>query len=76
MKNYPLGFAIIEWKSGGYSEALISNDAAGNRMFHAANWINTNLTPLDKWLPNIDNIITDFNDISEFFDTLDKNQGN
>ncbi len=75
MKNYPLGFAIIEWKSGGYSEAIISNDREGNRMFHCANWINTGLTRLDIYEVNIENIITDFNEISAFFDAKDYAQG-
>lgn len=75
MKNYPLGFAIIEWKYGGYSEAIISNDREGNRMFHCSNWVNTNLARLDDYEVNIENIITDFNDISMFFDSKDFSQG-
>lgn len=66
MRNYPLGFAIIEWKSGGYSEAIISNDREGNRMFHCANWINTGLTKMSEYQNQMENVITDFDDIVMF----------
>lgn len=66
MRNYPLGFAIIEWKSGGYSEAIISNDREGNRMFHCSNWINTGLTKMSEYQNQMENVITDFDDIVMF----------
>lgn len=67
MKEYPLGFAIIEWKDGSHSEAIISNDSEGNRMFHCANWINTSLTKMADYESQMENVITDFDDIAAFY---------
>ncbi|AWD90572.1 hypothetical protein KNT87_gp288 [Erwinia phage Cronus] len=69
MKKYPLGFAIIEWKSGGHSKAVIYEDALGNQCLQCAN----HLAPIN-YIPHliyfekeIENIITDFYDIAEFY---------
>ncbi|ARW58113.1 hypothetical protein [Serratia phage X20] len=68
MKKYPLGFAIIKWKTGGHSEAVIYQDSIGNQCIQCANWISV---PNDmNWLCNfedqIENIITDIDDIHMF----------
>ena len=70
MKKYPLGFAIIEWSSGGYSEAIIYQNGKGDQLFSCANWINNNNCYIETWenCGEIANIITDFNDINIFFD--------
>ncbi|QQV88997.1 hypothetical protein [Providencia phage PSTRCR_121] len=65
--NLPLGFAIIVWKSGGHSKAIISNDSNGTRMFHCANWINTDLTPVEKYYDQMEEVITDIDDILAFY---------
>ncbi|QOI66625.1 hypothetical protein [Erwinia phage FBB1] len=69
MKKYPLGFAIVEWKNGGYSEAVIYQDSIGNQCLQCANHLAIpNYMP---WLINfqdeIDNIITDFDDIVSWY---------
>lgn len=76
MKNYPLGFAIIFWKSGGHSEAIISNDREGNRMIHCANWVHTDLVKIVDYEYDIENVITDFDDIAMFLSEIDYAEGN
>lgn len=66
--NLPLGFVIIVWKEGGYSTAIISNDRNGNKMFHCSNWINTTLTPVEKYYDQMEKIITDFDNIIDFLE--------
>ena len=63
----PLGLAIIEWKSGGYSETVFYQDHQGRIAFQCANWL-PSLDPvyLDEWEDAISNIITDIEEIYEF----------
>lgn len=74
MKNYyKLGIAVILWKSGGHSQAVISNDHEGNRMIHCANWVHTNLVKLSDYEHDILFVITDIDDICKF---LQREQNN
>ena len=60
----PVGFALIEWKNGERSEGLISKNESGTLMLHCANWKNAELQPLSKFENDIENIISDIDDIS------------
>lgn len=66
MRKYPLGFALIEWKEGGHSEAVIFQDAVGNQCIQCANWLATpNQIPyLSNFIDEISNIVTDVEDIA------------
>lgn len=76
MRKYPLGHAIIEWVSGGYSEAVIYQDSSGKQFFACANWVSGPVA-LEKYKDNIDNIITDYDDIYLFLrDKAEEEYGN
>lgn len=64
--KYKLGFAIIEWKDGSYSESTISQDKYGKQYFNASNWINLQSYPIEDFEDEIEHIITDFHDIAIF----------
>ena len=65
MKKYPLGLALVKWKSGGISHAVIFQDKVGNQCLQCANWLYTpNVVPyLSSFMGDIENIITDIDDI-------------
>lgn len=63
--KYPLGFAIIEWFSGGHSEAVIYQDREGKQMIVFANWV-SGPSVLEDNIKMIKNIITDIDDIHMF----------
>ncbi|AHY25116.1 hypothetical protein AVV36_gp154 [Pectobacterium bacteriophage PM2] len=65
MKKYPLGHAVIEWDSGGYSEALFYQDAEGKQFFVCSNWISGPVA-VEKYANNFSNIISDHDDIYMF----------
>lgn len=63
------GFAIIKWKDGTHSEAVIYQDAVGNPCIQCANWISSpNTVPyVCNFMSEIEEIITDFEDIAAFY---------
>lgn len=67
MKKYPLGFALVYWKSGGRSEAVIFEDSVGNQCLQCSNWILTpNFIPyLSSFIDDIDLIMTHKEDLAD-----------
>lgn len=65
MKKYPLGHAIISWKEGGYSEAVIFQDREGLQYFACANWT-SGPCPVKRYEDQIAFIISDYDDIYNF----------
>ncbi|UIS65672.1 MAG: hypothetical protein [Enterobacter phage ENC9] len=65
-QKYPLGFALIQWKGGSHSEAVIFQDKVGNQCIQCANWLYTpNVVPyLSNFIDEIENIVTDIDDIA------------
>ena len=66
MKKYRLGHAVIEWKSGGYSEAVFFQDREGIQYFVCANWVSgpTLVSEREHWF---ENVMQDHDDIYHFF---------
>lgn len=62
--KYRLGHAIIEWASGGYSEALIYQGANGDLRIQCANWLGS--APLAEYESQFENVMQDHGDMYIF----------
>lgn len=63
--KYSLGHAIIEWKDGGYSEAVFFQDREGVQYFVCANWT-SGPCPVKRFEENFENVMQDHDDIYYF----------
>lgn len=67
MMKVPLGLAIIQWKSGGYSQAVFYQDHEGKVAFQCANWLPVQEPIyLSDWESQIKNVITEIEYIYDF----------